>query len=332
MQSPITGKEMKLKIYDSQLTVRKVAFAVKYHVYVCEDTGTEFESQELVQINLRQAMDQYRSQYKLPFPEELRSIRMQYDVSAAKMSEVLGFGVNQYKQYENGELPSESNANLITMAAQPEVFVKLVKRSDLEEGEKSKLIKKAYELLTQNPEQQRKSWLAEYLMSADGPDIESGFKKPDLERFGMMVSFFGYNLSPFKTVMNKLLFYADFHHFRKHGRSISGAKYRAIEMGPVPNNFDGLFQYAENKGYVTLEHHEFPSGAIGTKFVSNVLPNQFDVLSAEEKNTLEEVLIRFQPVKSQEIIELSHEEEAWIKNSSTRSIISYLDAYHLKAI
>lgn len=62
---------MKLLVFDSQLMVPKEAFAVKYHVYKCEDSGEEFETPALMEINLRQAMDQYRSKYNLPFPEEI---------------------------------------------------------------------------------------------------------------------------------------------------------------------------------------------------------------------------------------------------------------------
>ena len=332
MQSPITGKEMKLHIYDSQLKVRKEAFDVKYHVYKCEDTGEEFETPALVEINLQQAMDQYRSKYNLPFPEEIRSIREQYGISAAKMSEVLRFGINQYKQYENGELPSESNASLIFLAAHPKSFSQLVELSSLSREEKDKLQKKIEALNEQNPNQQEHEWTTQLFMGSNRPDVERGFRRPSLLHFAAMISFFALHLSPFKTQMNKLLFYADFHHFRKHGRSISGAKYRAIEMGPVPNNFDAIFQFAENEHFVILDHHEFPNGAIGTKFFPNPAAKIEDYLTELELESLKEVLERFRSVKSQDIIQLSHEENAWVNNAGTRAIISYLDAYCLKAI
>ncbi|WP_394351640.1 type II toxin-antitoxin system antitoxin SocA domain-containing protein [Lunatibacter salilacus] len=37
--------------------------------------------------------------------------------------------------------------------------------------------------------------------------------------------------------MNKLLFYADFLMFKRSCFSISGVRYKAIDMGPVPFNF-----------------------------------------------------------------------------------------------
>ncbi|MBL7802229.1 MAG: DUF4065 domain-containing protein [Saprospiraceae bacterium] len=329
MQSPLTGKEMKLLVRPSTLVIRKEAFPVMYHVWQCEDTGEEFEDQILVERNLRQAADQYRSKHNLPFPEEIQAIREQYGISAAKMSEVLRFGINQYKQYENGELPSESNASLIFLARHPKGFCQLVELSSLEPAEKESLIRKAEDVLEKHADWREEEWKTRLLMGAERPDVERGFRSADLWRFGSMVKFFAQKMSPYKTQMNKLLFYADFTHFRRHGRSISGAKYRAIEMGPVPNNFDGLFQFAENEHFVRMEHHEYSNGSIGTKF----LPDD-RALSLEdvELATLQAVFERFQGVKGVKIVEISHEEEAWAKNAATHSIISYLDSYLLKAL
>ncbi len=71
---------------------------------------------------MRQAYNQYRDKYNLPFPEEIKEIRAKYGVSATKMSEILGFGINSYRNYENGEVPNQSNANLIQLAKNPIQF------------------------------------------------------------------------------------------------------------------------------------------------------------------------------------------------------------------
>ena len=41
------------------------------------------------------------------------------------MSRILGFGANQYRLYEAGEMPSLSNARLITLIAEKDNFEKL---------------------------------------------------------------------------------------------------------------------------------------------------------------------------------------------------------------
>jgi len=332
MQSPITGKEMKLLIRESTLAIRKESFSVMYHKWRCEDTGEEFEDSKMMETNLRQAADQYRSKYNLPFPEEIREIREQYDISAAKMSEVLRFGINQYKQYENGELPSESNASLIFLAHHPKGFCQLVDFSSLEGSEKESLKNKAEYVLEKNVHWREHEWTTHLLMGSPRPDVERGFRQPSPHRLGAMTRFFADMMPIFKTQMNKMLFYADFVHFKRHGRSISGAKYRAIEMGPVPNNFDGLFQFAENEGFVRIEHHEYPNGSIGSKFLPGGEIHISDYLNESEMTTLRDVSERFKDLKSQEIIQISHEEDAWQKNAANHSLINYLDAYRLKAM
>lgn len=72
-----------------------------------------------------QVSRQYRERHSIPSPEEIKAIRMKYRVSAAKMSRILGLGANQYRLYENGEIPSLSNARLITLVAEKENFERL---------------------------------------------------------------------------------------------------------------------------------------------------------------------------------------------------------------
>jgi DNA-binding transcriptional regulator YiaG len=61
---------------------------------LCEDTGEEFTDAKLDDLNLTQAYNQYRTRCNLPFPDEIKALREQYGLSAAKMSEILGFGAN----------------------------------------------------------------------------------------------------------------------------------------------------------------------------------------------------------------------------------------------
>jgi len=332
MLSPLTGKEMQLLVRPSTVIIRREPFPVMYHIWHCADTGEEFEDEPQVELNIRQAEDQYRNKYNLPFPEEIRAIREQYGISAAKMSEVLRFGINQYKQYEHGELPSESNASLIFLARHPQGFCQLIELSSLSLEEKKLLFEKAEAALEKKADWRREEWTTEMLMGSLRPDVERGFKQPDLKKFGGMVQFFAQCVAPYKTQLNKLLFYADFLHFKRHRRSISGTKYRAIDMGPVPNNFDGLFQYAENEKFVRVVHHEFPNGSIGTRFSPGEVSMPVDFFSKEEIDTLQTVHERFKNTNGVEIIQISHAETAWEKNVASRSIINYLDAYILKAI
>lgn len=72
-----------------------------------------------------------------------------------------------------------------------------------------------------------------------------------------MVIFFSKMLNPWKTYLNKYLFYADFLNYKRTGFSISGINYRAIDMGPVPNNFNSIYEYIANENYIDIEQTEF---------------------------------------------------------------------------
>ena len=61
---------------------------------------------------------------KQPFPEEIKALREKYELSQNKMSELLGLGINMYRKYEIGEMPSKSNALLIKDLMDSESFEK----------------------------------------------------------------------------------------------------------------------------------------------------------------------------------------------------------------
>ena len=223
MKSPITGKEMVLIKENRTLSFRKEEFEVVFHHYKCEDSGEYFTTTELDEINLNQLYNQYRVVHKLPFPEEIKLIRDKYELSASKMSEVLGFGTNIYRNYESGEVPNQSNAKLIQLAADPKEFRKLIELSDAFRGTAVDKILHSIDCLIYEQKQSKfKTQFENYLIGLKAPCSTTGYKRPDFEKFAEMVVFFTSKLEPWKTKLNKLLFYADFSMYAKTGISISG--------------------------------------------------------------------------------------------------------------
>jgi uncharacterized phage-associated protein/DNA-binding transcriptional regulator YiaG len=331
MKSPITGKEMVLKTDLIEHEFRKDKFDIVYHYYLCEDSGEKFEDERFMQLNLNQVYNQFRKKHNLPFPEEIIELREQYGLSASKMSEVLGFGINVYRSYENSEIPNSSNARLIQLAGDPKEFKRLIQLSDvLTEKESERVMAKIDELLLKD--EFINFDLQNYLMGERTADDRTGYRIPNLGKFTEMVVFFTHETEPWKTKLNKLLFYADFCHFRKTGLSISGSRYRAIDMGPVPNNFSSIFEHLAERDDVDIYYTAFPNGSIGEQFKPHS-KRDFDdsVFSEDELRTLKEVASKFGDTKTNEIIEISHEEEAWEKNfKDGKKLISYIDAFKLK--
>ncbi len=331
MKSPITGLEMKLTKEQRSMIFRKETFDIVFHYYQCEDSREQFTSAALDELNMNQVYNQYRDKFNIPFPDEINNIRGKYGLSASKMSEILGFGVNSYRQYEAGEIPSVANAKLIQMVDDPQNFMEMTALcGTLDEKARGKYIQKAIFLAEEKKRNIFNINFKEYLLGNHLADIYSGYRNPNFEKITEMVVYFSDKLSPFKTKMNKLLFYADFLMFKQSCFSISGMRYKAIEMGPVPINFQSIFEYLANKDEIDIFTTEFPQGYIGEQFKAKKnRPFRAELFSENELNVLEKVANVFKPTSTNEMIELSHLEEAWKKNEKNKSVISYEYAFDL---
>jgi len=334
MKSPITGKEMTLVTEKRTMDFRKECFQVVFHYYKCEESGEQFTTTSMDEINLNQLYNQYRDKFNIPFPDEITAIRQKYGVSASKMAEILGFGTNSYRQYEAGEMPSVSNARLIQMISDPTKFIDLVSLCDsLDEKTKEKYIQKAKQLAEERLRNSFTFNLKDYLLGNHLADVYSGYRNPNFEKFTEMVVYFSEQIKPYKTKMNKLLFYADFLMFKQTCFSISGVRYHAIDMGPVPYNFQSVFEYLANKDAIDIHYNEFPNGGIGEQFTAKTdRPFNSNLFSELELAVLKKIVSTFKTTTTNDIIELSHLEKAWKENEQTKNVISYEYAFELKQL
>lgn len=331
MKSPFTGKEMSVVKEWRTMTYRKDEFKLLFHSYKCEGTGEQFEDDAFSQLNYNQLVNQYRVKYSIPFPEQIIAIREKYKLSAAKMSEILGFGTNGYRQYEGGEVPNQSNAKLIQLAEDPHEFKKLVNYCTSPDH---KFIEKIYGTIDNLLDKQKKDkfekQLENYFFGTCLPNTLTGFKTPDFKKFSEMVIFFTQKLEPWKTKLNKLLFYADFMMHKQTGFSMSGVQYRAIPMGPVPNNFNSIFEYLANKEELDIYYTNFPDGGTGEQFKPNSKKAfNKDLFSTLELDILNTVAELFKNTSTNEIIKISHNEKAWIENNAEKKLIDYNYSFDL---
>jgi uncharacterized phage-associated protein/DNA-binding transcriptional regulator YiaG len=305
-------------------TFRKEEFEIVSHYFIDEEDNYEYTTTEIDELNVQQLYNKYRAKHKLPFVDDIKAIRAKYAISASKMSEILGFGANGYRNYENGEIPSESNARLIQLIEDPSEFRKLLnlQKDTLKSEEYAKILKQVE---------------SQMLLYSDSPhnnsrNIYNGFQRFDSERFANLVVFFSEKMRPFKTKLNKLLFYTDFCHFKKTGFSVSGAVYRAIQFGPVPNDYDALYQEVIKKEKVECIVSE--EGNFVSEQYIPITNKTFDatLFSEQERETLNQIYLRFKMVNAKNIKDISHEETAWIENEKSKGLISFDYAFDLKHV
>jgi putative zinc finger/helix-turn-helix YgiT family protein len=330
MKSPINGKEMILKKEKRSVDFRKESFEIQFHFYLCEESEEQFTTTELDDINLKQVYNQYRSKHSIPFSNEIKTTRKKYGLSAAKMSEILGFGTNTYRLYEGGEIPSIANARLLKIAEDSLSFKSIVRLWESKGiNAKDKLLDKIDDIVERESKNAFK-YIEHYLLGENSADIYTGYQKPNIDKISEMVVYFSEKLEPFKTKLNKLLFFTDFLMFKNSCYSVSGLRYRAIDMGPVPNNFQTIFEHIVNSGIVDIEYKTFQKGFVGEKFIGKK-EREFnsELFSEKELEILDKVFTKFSEFSTTEIIEHSHLEKAWKENNESRSLISYDYAFEL---
>ena len=310
---------------------RKESFPIVYHTWVDGENGEQFTTRELDELNITQVHNQYRSKYGIPFIDEIKMIREQYGLSAAKMSEILGLGLNVYRNYENGEMPSITTGRLIQLAKDPAEFRKLIELSsnELDDHEIERINKKVTSKLS--GWDQVEGLMEERLFGTKVPNLYNGYRTPSLEKIGMMTKFFAQKLNPFKTKMNKLLFYSDFLHYKKTGFSISGLTYMAITHGPVPKNYGSIYDRLYEAGYVDIEEVEIDDYG-GEKFINHGHEPDMGIFSESERMAIEEVYRWLGSLKTMAIVNISHDELAWQKNIDKYGRINYDYGFFLEHV
>lgn len=250
-----------------------------------------------------------------------------YDLSALKMSEILGFGDNQYRLYESGDMPSEANGKVLNLIKDPAIFETFVRnaRYQLEEKEFKRILAKLNKVIeSQLPNIEEELIYDSYTRGSINGYATQSYKKLK----NILLYFIERCDGAFNTKMNKLLFYTDFLCYKKYGRVMSGLAYKAIQYGPVPVRWDRVYSLVDG---VDQDIIEFESGYSGVKLDSLLMPDM-NVFSPEELSVLESVYENFKNSTAADISAISHNEDAWKKYYGTNKLIDFREAFTLKAL
>lgn len=111
------------------------------------------------------------------------------------------------------------------------------------------------------------------------------------------------------TKLNKVLFFADFAHVRRHGSPITGASYQKLAWGPAPRRLVPIRERLVAAGDAHIEIDEF----LGRQ-LQRVVPDRpadLSVFTSEEIATIEQVLTDLDGLTATQVSDLSHEEPGW---------------------
>ena len=328
MKSPFTGGDVILLPETRKAIFRKEEYEYTHLCYQCVDTKETFTTTQMDQINTLQVYNLYRVEHKIPFPDEIKDLRRQYGLSASKMSRILGFGDNQYRLYENGEIPSIANRRVLKAIQQPEVFKTFLEaaKDAVSADEFTAIIRRLDEY--RNTAYER-GFLYNLIYGGVGRNKYNGYAMLSVSKLkNVMLYFIEKFGGVFVTQMNKLLFYTDFLAYKENGQAITGLSFKAIKHGPVPNRWDRVYGLIEDVYQIEVESK---NGNIGNKLMSDI---SFDKtsLSDEQLTVLDRVYETFRNDTPTSISKKSHDEIAWIHNIDNQSLIDFKYAFFIKAL
>lgn len=288
-------------------TIRGEKLVLDVPVLCCSVCGIEIFDEDLTTKALRAAYDEVRKRKGMPTPEELKKLRTDMGLSQRDFAKLLGWSHITIHRYENGGLPGEAHATVLDMIRKDRSYV-------------ATLLEKNAESFDVNLLPTIRSKLTHFVKEPFVSDVSRDNHPFSFEKLGGMVAFFALNTAElFKTKLLKLLWYADFLHFKRHGISISGLRYIHLPYGPVPNNYTHLLGDLEAKERIRIE--PVPVGETEGELII-AFSQDLNVFTDTELQTLRDVQQYFGSWSTTKLSLHSHKEKAY-RATQHLDMISY---------
>lgn len=323
------GINTRVEIRQESYPVKGQDISILATVRVCSQCNEPVYDRELDSKNLEMAFDVYRREHHLIGPIEIKTLRESYSLSQRSLAALLGWGEVTIHRYEQGCLPDEAHNNLLHLIKDPFNMQTLAKENihRLSTPAQHKLLE-SIEILISQQGPEKIIHILEQAIIHKGPSIYTGFRAFDVGNLMQMIIFCGRETKGvLKTKLNKLLWYADFEHYRRHSVSISGSCYLHYPYGPVPENYETYLGILIDRGFVEQREEEYGEYK-GTLILATM--ECFPIyLSDTAQEVLQEVIECFKDKGSRDISNISHEEEGY-KKTKDRDPIPYEYAESLK--
>ncbi|MBK7682272.1 MAG: DUF4065 domain-containing protein [Bacteroidetes bacterium] len=121
-----------------------------------------------------------------------------------------------------------------------------------------------------------------------------------------------------ETVLYKLLYFSDFNYYELYEEQLTGAKYRKLPYGPVPQKLDAIIGQMIEKGQlqrVKTEYHGYPQ----TRYLPLEKANLTE-LRASEKETIDRVIEQMSDWSAAAISNYSHKDMPWLASKEGEEI------------
>jgi transcriptional regulator with XRE-family HTH domain len=131
-----------------------------------------------------------------------------------------------------------------------------------------------------------------------------------------------------ETVLYKLLYFSDFNHYELHEEHLTGAAYRKLPYGPVPQKLDTILRQMMDEGQlqrVKTVYHGYPQ----TRYLPLVKADLRE-LKASEKEVIDRVIEQMSDWSAAAISNYSHKDMPWLASKEGEEI-NYELAFYREA-
>ncbi len=128
-----------------------------------------------------------------------------------------------------------------------------------------------------------------------------------------------------ETVLYKLLYFVDFNYYEVYEEHLTGANYRKLPYGPVPQNLDAIFSQMLEKGElqrIKTNYHGYPQ----TRYLP-LEKADLRQLKASEKEIIDRVIDQMSDWSAATLSDYSHGDKPW-KASKDGEEINYELAFY----
>ena len=311
---PTCMKEIDVRIEDRRetLPVRGEDIEVEARVAVCSTCREDVWLDELEDETLALAFAEYRRRHHLLQPEEMERIRRLWGLGQRAFAQLLGWGEITLHRYENGSLQDGAHDAQLRMAERPENVRTLLESNGgrLTPRQRDAVVRHLEEAEALAAECECGDEDFERLLARRTKGGYGGNAPLSLTKVRETIAYFAEMPDMFVTKLAKLMFYADFLHYREHTTSITGLAYAHAPQGPIPDRYERIRDDVIENAVVEIQER------FGDSWAGEVLvaqrPADLGAFSESELAVLRAVKKQLGAKTSKRLSELSHAETAWI--------------------
>lgn len=263
-----------LRRKDIVKTIRDKEYSFGITVAVCAECGNEMSIPGLIDKNVKEVDEQYRTAEGIVTIEDIENLIKLYNIGKEPLSAALGFGTVTVPRYMEGQVPSKEYSDVIKSALASHAYMK----SKLYEN-KGKLSETAYK---------------KAMAAADS--LENLFSVS--EKMLRVIAYIFEVLEEVTPLMlQKLLYFIQGVSYALNGRQIFSEDCEAWVHGPV---FPEVYYMFKDFKYNPIDDARFV-----------IFKGEKDALTDEEKHVIDLVLNTFGIYGGKMLEKITHSEEPW---------------------